>query len=142
MLKKIIVRNRLQALIKNVRVVFAQSDKGTNVFSYVFNWSKVDVECGNNVRFKKEITVGDVQADQEVEKDVEFSFTGGRRFYWQVYFFYNGRRYKINKNNAMANPWSQDDEKYVEITIRYEGEDIRLDFVMDSGNAYFYAAAA
>ena len=141
MLNKVIVRNKLETEITKARVVFVQSDKGTSIFSYMFNWSKVDVEYGNSVCFKKEISVGDVKVDQEVEVDCELSYARGRRYYWQVYFFYGGRKYKINKNNAMVNPWSQDDGEYVEITIRKEASNIRLDFVMNSGNAYFYAEA-
>ena len=141
MLNKVIVRNKLETEITKVRVVFVQSDKGTSIFSYMFNWSKVDVEYGNSVCFKKEISVGDVEVDQEVEVHCELSYARGRRYYWQVYFFYGGRKYKINKNNAMVNLWSQDDGEYVEITIRKEASNIRLDFVMNSGNAYFYAEA-
>ena len=137
-LKQVIIRNKLDDNIKNVKVLYAQSDKNTNVLAYAFDWSTVNVETEAHVLSKKEVLVGDVDRGREVQVEcvIPFTFTRG---YWQVYFRYKNSLYKINKNNAMVNPWSQDDEKYVEITVRFEGEKIRLDFSLDSGNAYFYA---
>ena len=141
-LNEVIVRNRLSTEIKNVKVVFTESNKSNSVISYLFDWSTVDVESGYCVRFKKEVIFGDVREKQQIKIRSELPFHGEERCYWQVYFEYQRKKYKINKNNAMVNPWPQDSGKYVEITIRNEGVYIRLDFVMNSGNAYFYAEAA
>ena len=138
-LEEVIVRNRLDTVINNVRVVFTESNKGRSLLSYIFNWTTVDIESGDYVRFKKEVVVGEVKEKQQVKTKCELPFYGEERCYWQVYFHYGGRKYKINKNNAMVNPLPQDNRQYVEITVRREGSNIRLDFVMNSGDAYFYA---
>ena len=139
-LKTVTVRNKLDATVENVKVVYAQSDKSTSLVSYAFDWSTVDVESDAHVISKKQVLIGSIEKCQEVSVDDDIPFAKTRG-YWQVYFQYNNCKYKIDKNNAMMNPFPQDDGKYVEITIRRESDNIRLDFVMDSGNAYFYAMA-
>ena len=51
----------------------------------------------------------------------------------------DGRRYKINKDNAQVNVWDIDRGGDLEITLLNEGINIRVDFKLPSGNAYFYA---
>ena len=133
------VRNKLNKKITQVMVKYCESNKGTSVLSYTWNWSTVDVESKANVRWSQNISVGDIPQCEEKTVAERIGFDESTRGYWQVYFCFDGYNYKINKNNAMANPWAQDAGTKPEITIRKEGEYIRLDFVFDSGNAYFYA---
>ena len=144
-LKKVTVRNKLDDRLSEVKVLYAQSNKSTSVFGYATNWKKVNVEdpkC-SLITDREEVSLGDIPFEKEATVECEIPFGMGVRGYWQVYFRYRGKSYKINKNNAQVNPWyPEDDGQYVEITIRYEeGEKIRLDFVMRSGNAYFYATS-
>ena len=138
-LKGITLRNKLSLDISNVSVLYAQSDKGTGVFSYAFNWAIVDVETKENVRFTQNIHIGEIMKDKEKSVYESIPYEEGLRGYWQVYFTMGGRRYKIDKNNAQANIWQSDIGTMVEITVRNEESGIRIDFVFASGNAYFYA---
>lgn len=139
-IRKITVRNKLNAALTNVKVVYGQSKKETSILAYAFDWRTVNIETGYLILGKtEEVPLPDIPVNEEAGDNCNVRFFDGLRGYWQVYFDMGNRRFKINKNNAMVNPFSQDDGKYVEITIRYEGNKIRLDFVMDSGNAYFYA---
>ena len=83
--------------------------------------------------------VGDIPAGTSVTKEHKIKFSGDVRGYWQVYFTFNGSSWHIDKNNAQANAWSQDNGTIPEITVRKEVDKLRLDFVFNSGNAYFYA---
>lgn len=139
-IRKITVRNRLNSALTNVKVVYGQSKKNTGVMGYLFDLRTVDVETGYLILGgTQEVSLPDISVNEEASDDCNVRFYDGLRGYWQVYFDMGNKRFKINKNNAMMNPWPQDGGKYVEITIRYQGDRIRLDFVMDSGNCYFYA---
>lgn len=138
-IRRITVRNKLNAALTNVKVVYGQSKKETGLMAYAFDWRSVNIETGHLIIGKTDVRLPDVPVDGEAGENCNVRFFDGLRGYWQVYFEKDGKSFKINKNNAQVNPWPQDDGKYLEITIRYEGDFIRLDFVMDSGNAYFYA---
>ena len=43
------------------------------------------------------------------------------------------------KKNAQVNVWDIDNHGELEITLLSEGNYIRVDFKLPSGNAYFYA---
>jgi hypothetical protein len=144
-LQTVIVRNKLESPLTNVKVLYAQSNKKTGWWDYATDWRVVDVEDETNVlvQDRTSVVVGSVPVEEETRVSTSILFAEGARGYWQVYFDYNGRQYKIDKNNAQVNPWPVDDKKYVEITVRFEETTnrtrIRIDFVMSSGNAYFYA---
>jgi hypothetical protein len=65
----------------------------------------------------------------------------GFRHYWQVYFTYRGTKYHLNKNNAQVNVWREDANRGTEITLlKGEQNEIRVNFTLPSGNAYFHAS--
>lgn len=136
------VRNRLPYAIKNVAVIYCAGDKYQQrsllAIDYWFDWKFVDVATGQNVVFKKVKQIGDVSSKSEVRAD-GFECSTLFRGYWQLYWEVDGRTNQLNKNNAQVNVWNIDDNGEMEITILNEEEDIRVDFKLPSGNAYFYA---
>jgi hypothetical protein len=144
-LETVTVRNRLNGQLTNVKVLYAQSTKSTRWFSYLLDWRVVNVESqtASTVEYRRNVVLGTIPVKGETSVSTSIPFRAGVRGYWQVYFDYGGKQYKINKNNAQVNPWVSDDKKYVEITVRFEEKLrktlMRIDFVMNSGNAYFYA---
>ncbi|CAF3331439.1 unnamed protein product [Rotaria socialis] len=140
-LKIINVRNRLDYDLKNVSVKYAAGNKiqaqGGLATEYWFDWKTVNIHTEENIKFTNLIAIGDVNSKSEKSaNDLECSTY--YRGYWQVYFTMNGVAYQLNKNNAQANVWDVDDGGELEITILKEGTDIRVDFKLASGNAYFY----
>ena len=85
--------------------------------------------------------MGDVKSNEQTSNYQGLDCSSVYRGYWQVYWKrkYSGYEYKINKNNAQMNVWQIDNNDELEITLLYEKNDIRLNFILPSGNAYFYA---
>lgn len=140
-LGRIIVRNRLRQNITNVRVRYGAGNKPQNHsiigIEYWFNWATIDLERGTNVIFQRELLMGDIESRQESDQP-GFDVSTYYRGYWQIYFQINGIQYRINKNNAQVNVHESDNLGDVEITLLHEGERIRANFQLSSGNAYFY----
>lgn len=139
-LNGVIVRNQLTRQIENVQVVFAHSKKSTSWWAYATDWRTVDIETGDYIFGKYEVDVGNLENGGHRTVDKHLPFDDDERGYWQVYFRIGAVKYSIDKNNAQCNPWADDSGKYVEITLREElpSKAIRVDFVLPSGNAYFY----
>lgn len=140
-ISRVVFINRLINTISNVRVIFGQSTKSTSFFSYISDFRGIDIENQENISRRQQINFPDVVSYAQVfstEKEA-IKFEGDMRCYWQIYFEYEGRRYKIDKNNAMMNLESGlDNNSTLDIIVRKEGDKIRVNMIIDSGQAYFY----
>ncbi|CAF1215765.1 unnamed protein product [Adineta steineri] len=140
-LSTISVRNKLQYDMKNVKLVYASSYKlqsqSALATEYWFDWRVVNIATKQNIDYTIEKDIGDIDSKCDKISDGCQCSTYYRN-YWQLYWEMNEKFYKINKNNAQVNVWKIDDRGELEITVLNEGDQIRLDFKLPSGNACFY----
>ena len=133
--------NRLEEEISKMWVVFAESSKSRGL-SYVYNFSVVDVETGANVNKLEtvEFKALTIPAGEAVKSKEKLIFEYNRH-YWQVYFTYKGRCYKIDKNNAMFNLEEKDNGGKLKITLRAKRNKVLLDFETETDSDTFHAIA-
>ncbi|CAF0963927.1 unnamed protein product [Adineta steineri] len=140
-LSTISVRNKVQYDMKNVQLVYAASYKlqsqSALATEYWFDWRVVDIVTKQNIDYTIEKNIGDIDSKCDKISD-GFRCSTYYRSYWQLSWQMNEKFYKINKNSAQFNVWDIDDRGELEITVLNEGDQIRLDFKLPSGNAYFY----
>ena len=147
---EVTIRNKLDKKITNVSLVYAAGDKCqardalATDYWLTLDGRTIDIVKGYNTIFKSRVTIkfDDIKSKGKQSGKSKLEVSTYFRGYWMVYFTYNGVVYKINKNNAMCNPWPMDRNTELEITIMKEEEYIRINFLMTSGHAYFYATPA
>ncbi|UJR12667.1 hypothetical protein I4U23_016841 [Adineta vaga] len=136
------VRNRLRYDMKNVKLIYATGDKLQSqsllATEYWFDWKVVNIATRTNIVNTIQINMGDINTQCDKSSD-GFECSTYYRGYWQLHWEMNEGFYKINKNNAQVNVWDLDDHGELEITLLDEGDKIRVDFKLPSGNASFYA---
>lgn len=139
------MENKLSKDIIDIQVVFAVSDKGTHMFSYMFNYACVDVEENHHIasRITVDFNLHGVKVIGPGCSSIvnqQIPFPKDTRHYWQVYFSYNGSKYKLNKNNAQDNAKQEDHKQHMKIIIEEDSnKDIFFRFKMKSGNTWFWA---
>lgn len=140
-IQRIVFINRLQSKISNLKITFGLSTKSASFLSYIVDYRNVDIEREENIIRRKEINMDYVEPDQQVfsKEGDALEFQEEVRCYWQIYFKYEGRNYKIDKNNAMMNliP-ALDDGCTLDIIVRRDGDKIRANMIVDSGQSYSY----
>ena len=134
---RITVHNKLSAKLSNVKVTFAQSSTPPSGWSRLFDWRTIDVESGVDMMFRKTVVFGDIGVDEQITADDSLHYAPCYTGYWQMSFDCDGVSHKINPSNARHCSSAQDNRKYVDIAVRYQGDGIRLDFVMESGIVSF-----
>ena len=128
------VKNKLQFDITQVTVRYAESVKRQGLF-YRLDPRSVDVELERNVCWIRNARFDKVPLGGEQKSDYEIFF-GNNRGYWQVYFSYKGKEYKIDPKKAEASLTSSGD---LTIDILEDGENIKIDLNAPSFHETFHA---
>ncbi|CAF1574322.1 unnamed protein product [Rotaria magnacalcarata] len=142
-LDAVTVQNKLGHRISNVSVLYAASNKLQaehilDVVPYLNDLRTVDIQTRENIRYTK--TTGCDRINSHSQETLD-GFGGSTKYrgYWQVYFRFGNRNYKIDKENAQMNIWRDDHHGTMVITILAESDGrIRIDMILPSGNAHFY----
>merc|ERR1719309_689218 len=122
----------------DIEIYSVISERVASTFSYVTNWSYVDVEKNQKEGLwqSRQIVSSCCRVPPQggQEKLVcALRFHEGYRHYWQFKCRIDGKSYKINKNNAQANVWDMDDGKIPRFIILQEGDYVRINMIFSSG---------
>ena len=129
------VKNKLQSDITKVTVRYAESVKRQGPFYKLLDPRSVDVELERNVCWVRNARFDEVPKGGESKSDYEIFF-GNNRGYWQVYFTFEQKEYKIDPENAEASLTSSGD---LTIDILEDGENIKIDLNAPSFHKTFHA---
>ncbi|ESN95242.1 hypothetical protein HELRODRAFT_179578 [Helobdella robusta] len=132
-LNKIVVKNRLNDVVSEIVVQYAESNKS---ISNWYNLKDVNVETFENIAWSRCVTYEKcIAGDDEVELDANNICFGENNGFWQIYFIYKSKNYKLTKPNNEFSLSKDDNKGIMTISLLMNQDEITLEAIFQKGSS-------